>query len=261
MSRLLRSRPLRTTYCTDTWRLLLLRSAHPLNLRHFASTPLSRLPQLPSPDLIENQGQQIKHDKCGFVIYRCAYNDDQAWSCFKQTLEAQTQKTIAFRKDTAEAINSLKWTFVENRASLEGASKDRLRKRFRQARSQTIDLDQPPPTTEGEPYYSCQNRYFIQVDEQSLNDLQAWGWHGGSVNFVDADWQPLRERLPAEDIPDEEFAFDTVEGCNEEHVGWMKIAGPMIGKDLCGLEGDQGSGMDPELWYVYYVRPDDILYY
>jgi hypothetical protein len=260
MSTLLRSRPLRTSLCTDTWRLCSLRRTHPFNARHLASTPWSNLSQPPSPDLSKNQNQQTQHDECGLVIYRCAYNDDQAWNRFKQTLEAQTQETIAFYKDTAEANDSLEWTFVENRATLEGASKDYLRKRFKQARSQTVDKDQSLFTAEGEPCYSCQNRYFIQVDEQSLQDLQDWGWAGGSVNFVDADWRPLRERLPAEKISNEEFEFDPVEGCTEEHVGWMKIAGPMINRDLCGLEGDQGSGMDPELWYVYYVRPDDILY-
>lgn len=89
-----------------------------------------------------------------------------------------------------------------------------------------------------------------------MKDLQDWGWDGGSVNLVDADWLPLRERCPDEysDDDDDEFAYDPIEGCTEEQVGWMMIAGPAIDAKLLGEE------MCDELWYVYYKRPDDILY-
>ena len=152
---------------------------------------------------------------------------------------------------------------MEDRASLEGASKSHLRQRFKEARLRTLAEDYHPRTIDDEPCYGCQTRYFIQVDEQSLQDLQDWGWSGGSVNFIDADWRSMKDSLSAEElskVPDNEFEYEPVEGCTEEHVGWMKIAGPRIDKDICGLEGDQGYGMEPELWYIYYVRPDDILY-
>ena len=56
------------------------------------------------------------------------------------------------------------------------------------------------------------------------------------------------------DDDDDEFAYDPIEGCTEEQVGWMMIAGPAIDAKLLGEE------MCDELWYVYYKRPDDILY-
>jgi hypothetical protein len=89
----------------------------------FATTPLARSSPL-SPLHLVHQDQQATHEKCGFIIYRCAYKDDKAWNRFKQTLQAQTLRTIAFHKDTAEAIDSLEWNFVDDRISLEGASKD-----------------------------------------------------------------------------------------------------------------------------------------
>jgi len=77
------------------------------------------------------------------------------------------------------------------------------------------------------------------------------------VNLIDADWLPMRERWPNEkyDDDDDEFAYDPVEGCTEEHVGWMMISGSAIDARLWGKE------MDSTLWYVYYRRPDDVLYY
>jgi hypothetical protein len=87
-----------------------------------------------------------------------------------------------------------------------------------------------------------------------LQDLHDWGWSCGSVNSINADLQSLREHSSAEDISDDDLAFDPVEGCAEQDVGWMKIAGPRVGSDRCGFE------MDTVLWYLYYVRPDNIFY-
>jgi hypothetical protein len=63
---------------------------------------------------------------------------------------------------------------VDDRISLEGASKDQLRKRFKQVRKQATAEKYHPRTTDGEPCYGSQHRYFIQVDEQSLQDLHNW---------------------------------------------------------------------------------------
>lgn len=198
-----------------------------------------------------------KPDKWGSVIYRCSYQDDQAWNRFKKKLSTETQKTIEFYKRTTEPVTeNHEWRFVEDRASLENASKAQLRARFKQWRTQAAPKDLPRDKN-GKVHYHAQYRYFIHVDEQSLKDLQDWGWDGGSVNLVDADWLPLRERWPNEysDDDDDEFSYDPVEGCMEDHVGWMMIAGPAIDAKLLGEE------MCDELWYVYYRRPDDILHY
>jgi hypothetical protein len=67
----------------------------------------------------------------------------------------------------------------------------------------------------------------------------------------------LQERSPDEGYHDDdgEHAYDPVEGCTEEDVGWMMIAGSVIDAKLWGED------MSQELWYVYYKRPYDILYY
>jgi hypothetical protein len=215
--------------------------------------------RLPSPCPITSQDHLPKPDKWGTVIYRCTYKDDQAWNRFKHNLQSETQGTIEFYKRTTEPITeNHEWRFVEDRALLEGASKAQLRERFKQWRIPQVAKDpEYPRRQDGEPYYYAQYRYFIQVDEQPLKDIQDWGWDGGSVNLVDADWLPLMERWPNEEYKDDddEFAYAPIEGCTEDDVGWMMIAGPAIDAKLLGEE------MCDELWHLYYRRPDDILYY
>jgi len=84
---------------------------------------------LPSPqrvifDCLKND----KHDKWGWVIYRCTYDDDEGWTRFKQFIIQQSRANIT-ESDTPELADSLEWTFVEDRATLDGASKDQLRSR------------------------------------------------------------------------------------------------------------------------------------
>ena len=224
---------------------------------HNTPTPLLRIAQAPSPCPITSQHHLPKPDKWGTVIYRCTYKDDQAWNNFKQKLQAETDETRAFYKRTTEPITeNHEWKFVEDPASFDGATKDQLRARFREWRAQAAPKDLPC-FDDDKPVYGSQYQYFIQVDEQSLKDFQDWGLDGCSVNLIDADWLPMRERWPNEkyDDDDDEFAYDPVKGCTEEHVGWMMISGSAIDARLWGEE------MDSTLWYVYYRRPDDVLYH
>lgn len=195
----------------------------------------------------------MKHDKWGWIIYRCTYKDESAWNRFKQSLLAQTEAYMARPEDPPAAAGSHELIFVEDRDSLDGVSINQLRVVFKQWRAQASVVEQPRVQDNLSLYYS-QHRYFVQVDEQSLQDLQDWGWDGGSVNFVDADWRSLRERLPTDQLTDDYFAFEPIDGCTEEDVGWMKIAGPMIGEHFY-------EDMCPDLWYVYYRRPHEILYH
>lgn len=160
---------------------------------------------------------------------------------------------MARSEDPPTAVGSHEVTFVEDRPSLDGASIDQLRRSFKQWRDQASAIEQPQAQESPSLHYS-QHRYFIQIDEQSLQDLQDWGWDGGSVNFVDADWRSLTEWLQTDQLTDSYFEFEPIDSCTEEDVGWMKIAGPMIGAHFY-------EDMNPELWYIYYRRPHDILYH
>jgi hypothetical protein len=255
MSGILRANPLRSCPYNSIW----LSSKPPgviSNIRRFASTPLFKTIRLSPPNLVAEERQQTTASKWGNIIYRTTYKDDQAWDRFKQKLQAETEEEISFYKGTSDARKeNHEWRFVEDPALLDGASKTQLRARFKQWRTQVAPKD-TPRDQHGRFWYDAQFRYFIQVDSQSLQDLQDWGWDGGSVNLIDADWQSITERWPDEDFSDDgELSYEPVEGCTEEHVGWMMIAGPAISAKLWGDE------MYDTLWYVYYRRPGDILYH
>jgi hypothetical protein len=205
-----------------------------------------------------------KHNKWGWVIYRCTYDDDEGWTRFKQFIIQQSHANIT-KSDTPELADSLVWTFVEDRATLDGVSKDQLRSRFKQWAPKALKTEQPRVEdhrygTYGIPRYT----YFIHVDEGALKsvvydapqppkrDLYGVGY----VNFIDADWKPLSE-LPSivGDISaGEDDVYAPIDGCTEENVGWMKIASYMVGADFYqAMMGNQ------DLWYAFYKRPPEIL--
>lgn len=202
----------------------------------------------------------MKHDKWGWVIYRCTYDDDDAWTRFKQSINQQSRETIA-RSDTPEAGDSLEWTFVEDRGTLDGASRDQLRARFKAWAADAIRTEQPraeDDRTFGIPRYN----FFIQVDQAALRDVvyeaplpPEKDVHGqGYVNFVDANWEPLSERLPTGAREVDEL-YEPIDGCREEDVGWMKIALNMVGPYF--YEAMTGF---PDVWYAFYQRPPETLY-
>jgi hypothetical protein len=215
---------------------------------------------------------KLKHDKWGFVIYRCTYRDDQAWNRFKQIVHTRTQDDMA-DSDAPEAADSLEWTFVDDRVTLDGASKDQLRARFKQWAAGAIvaeNLRAEQNQTFGVPRY----RYFVQVDEQALQSVLSAPAldpsRKGFVNFVDSQWEPSSEELPGEHGDEDEDegegdddenvddeSYDPIEGCTEENVGWMKIAAMMIDASFY----DISSGFAYGAWHVYYKRPPAMVLY
>ena len=204
---------------------------------------------------------ELKHDKWGFVIYRCTYQDDEAWERFKRIVLERTQEDMR-ESDAPEVADKLEWTFVEDRAALDGVSRPQLRERFKQWAAQAIVTEQPrakaeikqdPAPTFGIPRYN----YFIQVDEEALQSVLAAPKIDpsgeGFVNFVNARWTPLGDRYPDNDND----RHDPIDGCTEEDVGWMRIAAMMIDADWYGAAGGFAGGG----WHVYYLRPPRIVIY
>jgi hypothetical protein len=204
-----------------------------------------------------------KNDKWGWVIYRTTYDDDEGWTRFKQFIIQQSRDNIA-KSDAPEIADSLEWTFVEDRATLDGASKDHLRARFKQWASEAVKTEQPRVEdhrfgTFGIPRYT----YFIDVDEGALKSVvydapqppEADLWGVGYVNFVDANWKPLSElTFDGEDVDaGEEDVHEPIDGCTEENVGWMRIASHMVGAGFY-----QAMMGYPDVWYVMYQRPPEI---
>lgn len=216
---------------------------------------------------------ELKHDKWGFVIYRCTYQDDHAWERFKQIIHERTQKFLK-RSDTPEAAkslaDSLEWIFVEDRTALDGASRSQLRERFKEWAAHAIVTEQPRAQAETkqdpEPTFGIlRYHYFIQVDEEALQSVLAAPkldlYGKGFINFVDSRWKPLGDRPSRsiiEDIEDEDEGFDPIDGCTEENVGWMRFAASTAfdTEFHVSVFDYPGGG-----WYVSYKRPPEIAYW
>lgn len=217
---------------------------------------------LPSPQRVISEClKNDKHDKWGWVIYRTAYNDDEGWARFKDLIIQQSRADIA-DSDAPEIAESLDWAFVEDRATLDGISKDQLRVRFKQWASEALRTEQPRVEDHrfgsfGIPRYT----YFIDVDEDALKSVAFEApqppetdlWGVGYVNFVDAEWKPLSELTEDVGGAREEDVHEAIEGCTEENVGWMKIASHMIGAGFYQVMMGY-----PDVWYEMYQRPPGV---
>jgi len=59
--------------------------------KHYSSLASQIKLELPSPDsVLLATLAKAKHDKWGFVVYRCTYQDDHAWQRFKQIMHERT---------------------------------------------------------------------------------------------------------------------------------------------------------------------------
>ncbi|PLB46181.1 hypothetical protein P170DRAFT_479102 [Aspergillus steynii IBT 23096] len=114
--------------------------------------------------------QDAKQNKWGWVIYRCTYDDDEGWARFKQIIQQRALECAA-TSDAPELADTLEWVFVEDRDTLDGASRHYLRSRFKAWAKDAIESEDP--NSESFNAGSCNPRYsyFVQVDESSLKSV------------------------------------------------------------------------------------------
>ncbi|KAI7508314.1 hypothetical protein KC347_g6174 [Hortaea werneckii] len=189
--------------------------------------------------------------------------DKRDWELFKAIVRRRTQKDTAY-SDVPELADSLEWTFIEDRNSLEDASKDHVRTRHRELAAEAFRIENPRATSDT---FDCPRYpYFIQVDDEALQSVlsapESDTYGGGYVDFVDSQWEPMGEE---EDEDEDEYAscaedretFDSIEGCTEVDVDWMKIVADMIGANWYKT----ASGFKYGGWYTFYKRPPKTVLY
>ncbi|PGH29830.1 hypothetical protein GX50_07409 [[Emmonsia] crescens] len=193
----------------------------------------------------------FKHDKWGWVIYRCTYGDDEAWARFQQIVNERSRKRMAEPDVPPEVANSLEWTFVSDPATLNGASRDQLRTRFLAWAAEAEKTEQP--RADGKPWAGLRlQRYafFIQVDEESLRSVV----EGNPEELMDGSWVHLVHADEDQDFGQNAKAEEDDE--EEEDEGWIMIAADMIGPDFYDAIGPM-----PESWYAFYSpAPGFVLY-
>lgn len=86
---------------------------------------------------VDNELDQIRAvlrkyslDRWGFVIYRCTYGDNTAWNTFTSILKYRAHDSLKML-NALDLEQSLHWTFIENKDSLDGASIENVKAQFR----------------------------------------------------------------------------------------------------------------------------------
>ncbi|KAJ0413063.1 hypothetical protein BJY00DRAFT_320167 [Aspergillus carlsbadensis] len=218
-----------------------------------------------------------RSQKWGWVVYRCAYNDEATWQRLKQWIIDENRESIATSK-APTLIDRLDMVFLEDRARFNGASRDELRVHFKEWRADEFsrlgpaDLEVvrgsrrgsgPRITVQHPELMSSRFQQFIQVDEESLQSMREEFeepvrlYGTGHVNFVYADWPHDLEDCDEDEIQeDSEYdeIFEPIDGCTEEDVGWMKVAATGLGPSFFFWS----DGF--EEWQDNNVRPPEVLY-
>ncbi|KAI3318139.1 hypothetical protein HD806DRAFT_325466 [Xylariaceae sp. AK1471] len=182
----------------------------------------------------------------GWVVYRTCYKPefDTAWEIVKSATEKRARQRIA-QSDAPDIADKMDWVFVEDRESLEGVSRNELKRRFRDwARAEN------PSWNVDEAKYSRGSRftYFVQVDEPTLLSIA-----------TGSDAYPLgkgSKRCPYVKIVrgwDNAVVAEAAAAESDSDVeDWMNLHMDTLNIDFyVELDND-------EAWYSFYTPPDGI---
>ena len=224
--------------------------------RSFYATPILRM-SIPSAERnVKVDLEDCRHSKFGYIVYRTAYTreSDDLWPRFKQILQERARLHIS-KSDTPELNDHLDFRFIEDRSALEDATVAQLRAIFNTWRQlPEAQAEQPhatfPVHLSGLPRY----RYCIRADAEVLRSVchapqpPEEDFEGtGFVHFINAEWEP-----DSDDAITDDEKYPPIEGCEEEDVGWVKLA-----SWLTGADGYEMSSAD-DIWHVLYRRPPQI---
>ena len=219
--------------------------------------------------------------KWGFVIYRCTYGDDAAWSRFMDRLNRHNEDVLRANEQASDFVASYNWTVQEDPA-LEGATKDEVRRRFRQLRGSLIqsetaeDLDDFKKRTLM--WENPRYKYCLHVDSEGLHTVlqRASDYFEGPLqghsNLIRADeswdqpdfdrfdWEKHeteKQRRESDDGPgDEDDEYDEgepeIEGSRRTDVGWMKVQVPHL------IPGLYRTLIQDHSWDHMYCRPPGV---
>ncbi|KAF6839065.1 hypothetical protein CPLU01_02079 [Colletotrichum plurivorum] len=201
------------------------------------------------------------YHKWGYAIYRCAYGDDDLWNNYLAQLKKNTLNDLV-RAGRAEILEKyLQWNVIEDRDSLDNASKADVRSHFAGWVSEHI-ANQPCESVKNPlPAGSITRfRYCLYVDQKCLDTLEQFQNSEGDVMgqitpysrppmvivLVDCRWTPSHK-----DVPKKKRGFPLVEGTDKRYVGWIyaRALGLTSMYDLLSQENLESEDLD------IYARP------
>jgi len=255
------------TYKTSAFNIQVRFRAFNTHQRHTIAEQDSSTADEPEPEepcqrlreIIEVSG----HSCWGFVIYRCTYSDDSAWSDLMARLKESicSQLTYGCAEDL---MDSLALTVFED-PSLDGASKADVRERFKQwvaspeAGAERVRAD-ALPIVSGSVETTPRFNYCIHVDEGALRSVVGGGQPlseadrpvVGYVNIIDGSWQwpDAADQIERGYSPEDPYNEHEppLEGCRLHDVGWLRMS-------FIDVLPSAYEDLDPYTWEDHYSRP------
>jgi hypothetical protein len=113
--------------------------------------------------------QEHKHKRWGFLIYRCDYTSDDAWTKFLSNVRHHMEAGLAvFKAD--DLRETLDITVKEDKATLDGATVDQVRDVFKN----WVQSEEAKAENNNEPYAEFQfprYTYCVHVDADALDSV------------------------------------------------------------------------------------------
>lgn len=230
------------------------------------------------------------------VLYRTWYDDDAAWTNFLRVLAYDEYRSGTNRPESGHirhltdeefiglGLDDVPFTVIEDRSTLDGASKSDVRNAFRAwIDALSPERDGPGLSSVGEFEFERTPRYrfCVYAERDVIMSARAKPYGNGHSGraiqgyaiILDAQFKDNPDLNP---VPDEEdleaiaageyddhdewlaimiqdyVGFDPIEGCEARDVGWFYVELVCIN----GLGGPDGEIVTSLVeWYRYYVRP------
>ena len=208
--------------------------------------------------------QFYNHRKWGWVIYRCTYGDDEAWERFKVLVTRYSRRDLQDKDVPQIVADGIDWTFVSDPTTLDGASRNALRKRFQSWVADAEPAEQSgliPSRLAQHNLKSSRYTYFVQVDEASLRSVvdadPADDLDPGWVNLVRCA-EGLDDNLsPEGQIAQEEYKRELAKE-GEEYISenWIMLAASSMSVDFYA-----SLNSISESWYMHYSQPPNLVVY
>ncbi|KAI6796384.1 hypothetical protein KC363_g6156 [Hortaea werneckii] len=222
--------------------------------------------------------------KWGFVVYRCTCGDDARWARFMTRLNTNKDHVLREIYHKPELADALEWSVQED-PSLDGATKDEVRRRFRKW------VNSKPEIPNGlddfkKQFFMRENpryNYCIHVDSDAMESVTPQppviggpeGPMSGYVNVVRADenwdlpdfdrfdWHSY-ESSKACNVEDKDYSEDEdeddydegepeIEGSRLHDVGWMMVDATTL------VPETYSTFIKSPSWDRLYCRPPKIL--
>ncbi|KAK6213695.1 hypothetical protein QIS74_09697 [Colletotrichum tabaci] len=201
------------------------------------------------------------YHRWGFVVYRCAYGDDDLWDRYITQLKKNVHDELVHARRAELLEQYLDWVIIEDCDTLDNASKTDVRRHFNGwVADQVAEAGLQPLRVQLIPLF----RYCLYIDQKCLDTLEAFQKPEGDPSaeypftiygrppmvlvFVDRLWT-----RSLKGVPKKQWGYPRIEGSSKHYVGWLYRRALSMVATYSELAGDWDEDQPWE-----YARPPAI---